>query len=762
MTSSSSNAVVPGLTNVLAKSKSPYLLQHKDNPVAWQEFSPSTIALAKQLDRPIFLSSGYSACHWCHVLAHESFEDPEIAQVMNKYFVNVKVDREERPDVDRVYMSYLQATSGGGGWPMSIFMTPNLEPFFAGTYFPKNRFRSLLVRIQELWEDDREKCEEMGKGVIESLKEMSGSNSRISGTLDQILITSPGLKIFNQLTRLHDPRYGGFAQGGSHSKGPKFPSCSMTLEPLARLATIPLPENGTDAEGDDHEIAEKSTEMAMKMIRGIWEGGIRDWVGGGVARYSVDEKWIVPHFEKMLYDQAQLISCVLDFALISDPALATDKGSASRIQEDRKICFDLAADLLEYSLRDLRSPEGGFWSAEDADSASESGAKKSEGAFYIWDKKEIEEVLGEDAKIANYFFGVKRDGNVEPVHDAHGEMTGKNILYQAKSYLDTATKFGKTEEDARGVVKASCVKLKERRDKRERPGLDDKILTAWNGLMLSALSKAATTLPMTYPVAEQCLAAAESVADFLKSRMWDAESGTLIRSWREGKGPTGQTDDYAFLIRGLLDLYEATGREDHALWAAELQKRQDDLFWDEQGGGYFASAPDEHVLVRMKDAQDAAEPSAISVSVHNLSRLSLLISNDYDFYEKRAEETYLSIAEELKQMPRAFGYSVCGLMDLEKGYREIIIIGSPTDPKTSQFLNLARKKYTPNQLISQIDPSNPPSRLAEKNEAIKSLIGGLSEDKDSGTKASLRVCEGGVCGLPSDEVEGVKRLLGLV
>ncbi|WWD20961.1 hypothetical protein CI109_105439 [Kwoniella shandongensis] len=759
--SSATAAAMPQLTNVLAKSKSPYLLQHKDNPVAWQEFTSETISLAKQLDRPIFLSSGYSACHWCHVLAHESFEDPEVAKIMNEYFVNVKVDREERPDVDRVYMSYLQASSGGGGWPMSIFMTPSLEPFFAGTYFPKNRFISLLVRIQESWEDDREKCEEMGKGVIESLKEMSGG-SRVPGTLDQILSTSPALKIHTQLTRLHDPRYGGFAQGGSHSKGPKFPSCSMTLEPLARLATIPLSAEATES-GGDQEVREKSREMAIKMIRGIWEGGMRDWVGGGVARYSVDEKWIVPHFEKMLYDQAQLVSCALDFAQICDPTQAQDENDRGKLEADRKVCYDLAADILDYSLRDLRSPEGGFWSAEDADSAPEPGAKKSEGAFYIWDKEEIDEILGEDSKVFNYFFGVKRDGNVDPVHDAHGEMTGKNILYQAKSYIDTAKKFSKAEDEAKRIVKASCEKLKERRDKREKPGLDDKILTAWNGLMLSALAKAAMTLPTTYPVAEQCLAAAEGVADFLKTRVWDEASSTLIRSWREGKGPTGQTDDYAFLIRGLLDLYEATGDERHALWAVELQKRQDDLFWDEQGGGYFASAPDEHVLVRMKDAQDAAEPSAISVSVHNLSRFSLLISNEYDQYEKKAEETYLSIGEELKQMPRAFGYSVAGLMDLEKGYREVIIIGSKSDPTTKQFLALAREKYTPNQIVIQIDPADPPLQLAEKNEVIKSLIEGLSS-KDTQTqtqRVSLRVCEGGVCGLPSEDVEGVKALLGL-
>ncbi|WVW79178.1 hypothetical protein I302_101144 [Kwoniella bestiolae CBS 10118] len=732
------------LTNVLAKSKSPYLLQHKDNPVAWQEFTPSTISLAKQLDKPIFLSSGYSACHWCHVLAHESFEDPDVAEIMNRYFVNVKVDREERPDVDRVYMTYLQATSGGGGWPMSIFMTPNLEPFFAGTYFPKGRFKALLLRIAELWDEDREQCEAMGQGAVEQLKEMSGS-SNVAESLTSILSSSPPTKIYTQLLRLHDTRYGGFSGGGSRSNGPKFPSCSMTLEPLARLASYEISEQID---------RDKCREMGMKMIRGIWRGGIHDWVGGGVARYSVDERWIVPHFEKMLYDQAQLITGALDFALLSNSSEEEDDDHCQSLQDDRKVCFDLASDILEYTLRDLQSPEGGFWSAEDADSANEKG-KKSEGAFYIWDKKELDEVLGEDAEVVGYLFGVKEGGNVDMQHDMHGEMTGKNILYQAKEYAEVAAKFDKTDDQVRGIIKNSMVKLKERRDKRERPGLDDKILTSWNGLMLSALAQAATKLPDTYPVKEQCLAAAEKIVSFIRERMWDEHKRELARSWREGKGPGGQTDDYAFMIRGLLDLYEASGKEQHALWAIELQLRQDELFWDEQGGGYFASAPDEHVLVRMKDAQDNAEPSAMSVSLHNLSRLSLIASNEYEKYEKKAEVTYLSIGEELKQMPRAFGYSACGLMDLEWGYREVIIIGSPSDPLTRRYLNLVHTIYAPYQVIIHIDPSHPPKALAEENDVIKSLIQGMINE------VSLRICENGTCGLPIKDIEEAKKVLGV-
>ncbi|OCF34161.1 cold-induced thioredoxin domain-containing protein [Kwoniella heveanensis BCC8398] len=750
-TSSTGTKSLSELKNVLAASKSPYLLQHKDNPVAWQEFTPATIALAKQLDKPIFLSSGYSACHWCHVLAHESFEDSDVAEMMNKWFVNVKVDREERPDVDRVYMTYLQATSGGGGWPMSIFMTPDLEPFFAGTYFPKMRFKSLLARIAELWEDDREQCTEMGRGAIEQLKEMSG----IPGTLDQIIATSPASGIYTQLLRQHDPRYGGFSQGGPRSSGPKFPSCSMTLEPLARLASYA----SSSFEGGAAIDREKAREVAVKMLRGIWKGGIHDWVGGGVARYSVDEKWIVPHFEKMLYDQAQLVTGALDFALISNPAEAEDESHRKVLEEDRALCFDLAADILEYTLRVLKHPRAGFWSAEDADSAPEEGAKKSEGAYYIWDKSELDDILGDEADLVNHFFGVKQSGNVDPKHDAHGEMTGKNILYQAHTYGDVGSRFNKSEVDVKIIVSRACDRIRERRDTREPPGMDDKILTAWNGLMISALAQGAMALPDSYAVKAMLLPDAEEAVELIKTKLWDPETRQLARSYREGKGPIGQTDDYAFLIRGLLDLYEATGKEDHALWAIELQERQDELFWDEQGGGYFASAPDEHVLIRMKDAQDAAEPSATSVSVHNLSRLSLLASNQYDAYEKRAEEIYLSVGEELKQFPRAFGYTACGLMDIERGYREVIVIGPPSDPTTQGFLSLARSIYAPYQIVIHIDPSNPPRKLAEKNDVLRSLIEGSDANQQKTTEASLRVCEGGVCGLPVTSIEEAKKIL---
>ncbi|ODN80063.1 cold-induced thioredoxin domain-containing protein [Cryptococcus wingfieldii CBS 7118] len=737
------SSTLPSLKNELASSKSPYLLQHAQNPVHWQEFTPQTISLARQLNKPIFLSSGYSACHWCHVLAHESFEDEETAGMMNEWFVNVKVDREERPDVDRVYMGYLQAVNGGGGWPMSIFMTPNLEPFFAGTYFPRTRFQALLKRINELWEEDQEKCEQMGKGVIHALKDMSNA-PRTSASLTELLSTSPASKLFSSLATQHDPRYGGFTPSGPRSRGPKFPSISNTLEPLLRIATIPHSSHSEG--GTDKEIIEEAREMGMGMLRGMWKGGIRDWVGGGMARYSVDEKWMVPHFEKMLYDQAQLISASLDFSLLFPPS-----------HPDRKICQDLAADTLKYTLRDLQSPEGGFWSAEDADSAAGPGAKKTEGAFYIWDKKEIDEVLGPDgAAVFESFFGLQDEGNVDLVHDSHGEMRGKNILHQHKTFEQVGLEQGHSPQKVQQIILEGCEKLKVVRDKRERPGLDDKILTAWNGLMLTALSKASTLLLPSYAIQPQCLPTAIRLASFLKSTLLNPTSHELYRSYRQGPGPSGQTDDYAFLVQGLLELYQATGDEAHLLWAEELEKKQEELFWDKEGGGWFVSKEDEHVLVRMKDAQDGAEPSAASTSTQNLSRLSLLLSSNYAHYESLAESTFLSMAPLIAQAPRAVGYAVAGLVDLEKGWREVLIVGKKDDAKVQGFLREARREYRSNQVIIHLDPDHLPRRMG--NDVVEALVKGIDEGKEEG--ASLRVCEGGACGMAVYDLEGARELLG--
>ncbi|KAJ9096594.1 hypothetical protein QFC19_007127 [Naganishia cerealis] len=741
---------LPPLTNTLDKAKSPYLLQHKHNPVAWQEWKPDVIERAKQEDKMIFLSVGYSACHWCHVLAHESFEDEHVAQEMNKYFINIKVDREERPDVDRVYMNYLQATSGGGGWPLSVFafasLTPDLAPVFAGTYFPKGRFLGLLDKIHELWTEDRERVLESSKNVLEQLRDMQDVGSSAPSDLADLTSEAPQ-KVFAHLLKGYDKKNGGF----SH-KGPKFPSTSQNLVLLARYAAY----YASDANAKRKEEANKAAEMGARLLRALWEGGIRDWVGSGLARYSVDQYFRVPHFEKMLYDQGQVAQSALEFSIL--PNLPDP--------ESKQICQDLAADIIEYTTRDLRSPEGGFYSAEDADSGEslEHPERHIEGGFYVWDKAEFDRVLGsEDAPIAAYFWAVMPQGNVDPSSDIQGELEGKNTLYQAHPYPTVAQKFNISVEQVKDVISRAIPKLREHRDTtRPRPHLDDKILTGWNGLMISALASASMILPVDkYPIASRCQDLASEAVNFIKKNLYDSDSGKLTRSWREGKGPIGQADDYAFLIKGLLDLYEVTGKEEHLIFAIKLQDTLDADFYDQEQGGYFASAPDPHILIRIRDNQDGAEPAASSVTAHNLQRLAGYASANAEKYREHAESTYRSNAAMLKRAPYAFATTVAALMDNEQRYREFIIAGAPDD----DFVKEARRiilasTYIPNKIIISINPASPPLELAQRNPVIQSLVSDMQQKGD--TRPSVRVCENGACHLPVFDLQEVRKMVSTV
>ncbi|KAJ9125893.1 hypothetical protein QFC24_002678 [Naganishia onofrii] len=755
---------LPPLTNTLDKAKSPYLLQHKNNPVAWQEWKPEVIQRAKDEDKMIFLSVGYSACHWCHVLAAESFQDDFVAQVLNKYFINIKVDREERPDVDRVYMNYLQATSGGGGWPLSVFLTPDLAPVFAGTYFPKGRFLGLLDKIHELWIEDRERVVENSKDVLEQLKDMQDVGSSAPADLADLSATAPH-KVFAHLLKGYDSKNGGFSR-----RGPKFPSTSQNLVLLSRYAAY----HAKDTNAKKKEEAAKAAEMGARLLRALWEGGIRDWVGSGLARYSVDQYFRVPHFEKMLYDQGQVAQAALEFSMLPNLPNA----------ESKQICQDLAADIIQYTTRDLRSPDGGFYSAEDADSGEslEHPDKHIEGGFYVWDKAEFDQVLGdEDAPVAAYFWAVKPRGNVDPSSDIQGELKGKNTLYQAHSYEDVASNFGISVEQVKAVISRAIPKLRTHREKtRPRPHLDDKILTGWNGLMISALATASVVLPAErYPIASQCQAFASDAVAFIKTNLYDDSTRKLTRSWREGKGPIGQADDYAFLVKGLLDLYEVTGKEDHLTFAIKLQETLDADFYDNEQGGYFASAPDPHILIRIRDNQDGAEPAASSVTAHNLQRLAGYASANAEQYEERALSTYRSNAAMLKRAPYAFATTVAALMDKEHGYREVgsimrkeryydahtllfvlqyIIVGSPDDDfvKETRRIILA-SIYIPNKIIMSIDPTSPPLELASRNPVIQSLVEDLKQRGDS--RPSVRVCENGACHLPVFNLQEVRKMM---
>ncbi|KAI1788099.1 hypothetical protein LXA43DRAFT_1161917, partial [Ganoderma leucocontextum] len=721
-----------GRMNRLAQAKSPYLLQHAENPVDWYEWGQEAFEKARAENKPIFLSVGYSACHWCHVLAHESFEDELTAKMMNEYYVNIKVDREERPDVDRLYMTFLQATTGGGGWPMSIWLTPDLYPFFAGTYFPPGNFRQVLMKLAEIWEKDPDRCITSGKQIISVLRE--SSNVAPEGHVN---VKPLATAVFEHLRKRFDAEEGGFGSA------PKFATSSQTLYPLARFTAYHLSDPNSSAQ--DKKNAEAARDMAVFTMTKVYNGGIRDVVGGGFARYSVDERWHVPHSFCGSYDQAQLLSAALEIYQLL-PNTSRDKTTLEL----------MAKDIISYVAKDLRNPQGGFYSAEDADSLPTfDSIVKKEGAFYVWAAKQLDELLGAEAEVFKYHFGVRPEGNCDPRHDIQGELKGQNVLFTAHTTEETAEKFGKSPEEVRTTLEKSLATLRDYREKhRPRPHLDDKILTCWNGLMISGLSKTYEVLHSDREVAAKALTLAEGAAAFIRSHLYDQASGTLCRSYRDGRGPAGQTDDYAFFIQGLLDLYEASGKEEHLLWAIRLQEKQDGLFYDHVCGGYFASAPDENILVRMKDAQDGSEPSAVSVTLSNLQRLAHFAEDHHTAFDDRAKSILASSGQLLKQAPHALATMVSNALMGEKGYKQFIYQGTSQD---SPFLGLIRSTFIPNRVLLHFDPGNPPFGVANFNGSVRSLVEELEERGD--VKENVRICENFTCGLPIETEEELKKRL---
>jgi uncharacterized protein YyaL (SSP411 family) len=554
-------------TNRLIHEKSPYLLQHAHNPVDWYPWGKEAFDKAKKENKPIFLSVGYSTCHWCHVMEHESFENSAIAKLMNDNFISIKVDREERPDIDQVYMTFVQARTGSGGWPMTVFLTPDLKPFFGGTYFPPEDkwgqpgLTKVLSKITEAWKSDREHIVASSDKIIRQLQgaiKVAGATEKISGSVAR--------KVYEQFASQFDPKFGGF--GGA----PKFPR-PVTLNFLF------------DFYGNDPQSKEgkQALEMSIFTLRKMAEGGIHDHIGGGFHRYSTDKFWQVPHFEKMLYDQAQLAIAYLDaFQVTRDPVFEKT-----------------ARDILDYVRRDMTDEEGGFYSAEDADSLlAVDKPEHAEGAFYVWTKVEIDRLLGPDrAKPFDYHYGVEVKGNAP--EDPQDEFKNKNILIQRHDIADTARKFGLTNQKAEQLLDESRKLLFDARAKRPRPARDDKIVTAWNGLMISAFARAAQVLDD-----RAYLEAANRAADFVRHELYRADRDTLLRSYREGASEVnGFASDYAFLIQDLLDLYEASFDTDRIEWALKLQHQEDELFRDAKDGGYFStSGADPNVLLRMQEA----------------------------------------------------------------------------------------------------------------------------------------------------------------
>ena len=735
----------PEHANKLAHEKSPYLLQHAHNPVNWYPWGKEAFEKARRENKPIFLSIGYSTCHWCHVMAHESFEDEEVAAIMNREFVNIKVDREERPDVDRVYMTFVQATTGGGGWPMSVWLTPDLKPVVGGTYFPPEdrygqpAFKSVLERIATARKQDRDKIVEQGSKIVEALRE-SQSAAAVNGKIDGSVLDAA----FKQLDRSYDPKEGGFGNA------PKFPR-PVTLNFLARFYA-------RDSTGDSGKHA---MDMALFTLRKMAAGGMHDHVGGGFHRYSVDRYWHVPHFEKMLYDQAQLAVAYLDaFQILGDPHLnpfsappGPDPGEADAKAPVRVEFESVARDILDYVARDMTSKDGGFFSAEDADSPvgaeiGDSGhGKTAEGAFYIWTKKEIDDALGDAAEIFDFHYGVQPHGNAPEGSDPQDEFRGKNILIERRTMTETAERFNKTEQEVRELLAKSRDKLFAIRAKRPRPHLDDKIIAAWNGLMISAYARAAQVLDDPH-----YLEIATRAGKFVEAHLYDKKSELLYRNYRQGRSDIeGFADDYAFVIQGLLDLYEASFDVEWLKRATELQETQDRLFFDQNNGGYFStSGNDQSVFLRMKDDNDGAEPAASSVAALNLLRLSQ-IRNDQSMSE-RARKTIDAFATTLAHFPSAMPQMLVALDYSLSKPRQIVIAGKKDAPETKALLNEVHRHFLPKTILMIADAGESQKYFGEKNEAIHamSLVDG---------EPAAYVCQDFTCKAP---VTDPKRLADLL
>ncbi len=635
--------------NRLIDETSPYLLQHAHNPVDWFPWREEALRQAKKEDKPILLSIGYSSCHWCHVMERESFENEAIAQIMNERFINIKVDREERPDLDELYMNAVQVMTGSGGWPMTVFLTPDLVPFHAGTYFPPEDrggmpgFPKVLVTVSNYYKTNRGeigKMEAQMKNALHQIVEIVPSEE----TLQSRVLS----KAFDTLESQFDPIYGGFGSA------PKFPS-GMALSFLLRYWKM----TGSKS----------ALEMVEKTLERMADGGIYDQLGGGFHRYSVDQRWLISHFEKMLYDNALLSRTYFE------AYQATRKERYRRVGEE----------VLNYVLREMRSPEGGFYSTQDADSEGQ------EGKFYVWTRDEIKKVLGKEigASFCAYY-GVAQQGNFEG---------GTSVLSISSTLEKVSQLYGMTVTDLEKVLEEGRKKLYGEREKRVRPGRDQKILTSWNGLMISSFVDGFKVTGN-----EGHLNGAEKAALFILQEM--RENGHLMRVFNKGKGQgMGYSEDYAFFIQALIDLYEATFEISWLKEADDLSRRMIDQFWDERNGGFFFTGKqNESLIARSKNPYDNAIPSANSIAVFNLIRLGYLTGEES--LKQKAEETLHLFYNFLDQHPSGFTQTLSGL-SFFLNPEEIGIIGSKNDLKTKSMIKEIYLAYLPNKILSLRDPQEP-------------------------------------------------------
>ena len=633
-------------TNRLALESSPYLLQHAGNPVDWYPWGEEAFARARAENKPIFLSIGYAACHWCHVMERESFENEKTAGVLNRNFVSIKVDREERPDLDDLYMQAVQILSGSGGWPMSVFLTPEGKPFFGGTYFPPEDlygrigFRKLLQQIVRIWEDQPDKVAESSQALTQAIAE-AGAQAGGAPALGPELLGAASA----DLRARFDPQYGGF------DGAPKFPP-SMALDFLLR---------------EHHRTGDaRLLEMVEQTLKHMARGGVYDQLGGGFHRYSVDPYWLVPHFEKMLYDNALLAPVYFSAALVTGDAFYEAVGR----------------EILDTVLREMTDPQGGFTSTQDADSEGE------EGKYYVWRPEEVSEALGpEDAALACEFYDIGAAGNWH-------EGRGSSILTTRLGVADFARVKGLDEAALRGRLGEVRAKLLQRRSGRTAPFKDDKVIAAWNGLMISALARGAQATGEA-----RYREAARRGADFVLGQMRD-EQGGLLRIWRGGVAKVGAfLEDYANLIVALLDLYETTFDIEKIQQADALAQRMLDLFYDPQAGGFFtADGRDPTLVARIKEFHDGATPSGNAAAVHALQRLGALLGRAP--YREAAGRTLDLFGAPMMEIPRAHYHMLCAASFALAGPREVAIIGDPEAEPTRALLEALWREYEPHRLVA--------------------------------------------------------------
>jgi uncharacterized protein len=683
------------VANRLANETSPYLLQHKDNPVDWYPWGEEALKRAREEDRPILLSVGYSACHWCHVMERESFEDDETARMMNEHFVNIKVDREERPDIDSIYMAAVQALTRHGGWPMTVFLTPDGAPFYGGTYFPPvpsrgmPSFQQLLLSVADAYENRRDEVLQSAESVRDYLRASTGAAMPEAESAGTELLDRAAASLLSQFDR----RFGGFGSA------PKFPQ-AMNLEVLLRHY---------------HRTGERTALDGVELTcRQMAQGGIYDQLGGGFARYSVDAYWLVPHFEKMLYDNALLSRLYLE------TYQATGDAFYRRIAEE----------TLDYVLRDMTSEEGGFYSAEDADSEGE------EGKFYVWTPDELEDALGpEDASLAARYWDVTERGNFE----------GKNILHVVHPPEAVADEFGLSPEDLWERIVEIREKLFAVREERVRPGRDDKVLAAWNGLMLRSFALAARVTGR-----EDYREAAVKNATFIVEKL--KENGRIHRSYKDGRARfNGYLEDYAMVADGLVALYEATFETRWLVEADTLFDAVSELFWDEDKRAFYDTPADhEELVTRPRDVYDNAAPSGTSVATEVLLKLALFL--DRNDYRQRAEDVLEELAGGMEKVPSAFGRLLCALDFSTSEPREVAVVGDPDATDTKALVQTVYEGYLPNKVVAGRGPDD---------DEAGGLIPLLAQRPARDGQATAYVCVHYACQTPTTDPEELSAQLGV-